>query len=95
MKDVESGTYRSDFYVAHLELPGQGDSVLLLTTSHILYFSSTRLKLHWELALRTLQGATIEDTGIRFMDKSGREYDRFVRVGKEESKRWFFGEIEK
>jgi vacuolar protein sorting-associated protein 13A/C len=41
-----------------------------------------------------LQSVTIEDTGIRFGDKAGREYDRFIPVPKN-SKMWFYKEIEK
>lgn len=35
-----------------------------------------------------------EDTGIRFSNKGGREFDHFVLVPKD-TKMWFFKEIEK
>jgi Intermembrane lipid transfer protein VPS13, C-terminal len=54
----------------------------------------SRLRLEWDVSFNQLQGVTIEDTGIRFSDKAGREYDRFVPVPKK-SKMWFYKEIEK
>lgn len=54
----------------------------------------TKLRVEWDMPFNRLQGVTVEDTGIRFSNKGGREYDHFVLVPKE-SKMWFFKEIEK
>ncbi|EIW57702.1 uncharacterized protein TRAVEDRAFT_48735 [Trametes versicolor FP-101664 SS1] len=61
MKDLESGRFRTETYVAHLNLPG-GDNVVLLTTTKVLSFWSNKLRLEWELPFTQVQGVTIEDT---------------------------------
>jgi len=93
LKDLDGGRFRNDAYVAHLELSGR-DHTVMLTTSRILSFWGSRLRLEWDVSFNRLQGVTIEDTGIRFSDKAGREYDRFIPVPKK-SKMWFYKEIEK
>jgi len=92
MKDLEEGRYRRECYVAHINLPG-GDNVVLLTAERILSFWSRRLRLEWELPFTHVRGVTIEDTGIRFAHKSGKEHDRFVFVPDKTSQTWFFGQV--
>ncbi|TFK57082.1 DUF1162-domain-containing protein [Heliocybe sulcata] len=92
MKDLEEGRYRRESYVAHINLPG-GDNVVLLTAERILSFWSRRLRLEWELPFTHVRGVTIEDTGIRFAHKSGREHDRFVLIPDKASQTWFFGQV--
>ena len=75
-----------------VDVPG-GDNVVLLTTSKVLSFWSNKLRLEWELPFTSVQGVTIEDTGIRFAHKSGREYDRFVIMPDKSAQTWFFGQI--
>ncbi|QRV76706.1 vacuolar protein sorting-associated protein 13 [Ceratobasidium sp. AG-Ba] len=94
MKDLDGGRFRNEFYVAHIDLPG-GDTVAMLTTSRIMCFSVNKLRLEWEMPFSSLQGVTIEDTGIRFTGRSGHEHDRFVPIPKSSPKKWFFHEIEK
>ncbi|KAG8963047.1 hypothetical protein FRC03_003482 [Tulasnella sp. 419] len=94
MKDLENGKYRSEYYVAHLSLP-EGDRVLMLTNSRVLEFFSTSLRLRWEMPFRHLERVMILDTGIRFADKAGKEYDRFVIIPDSKAKSWFFQELEK
>lgn len=109
MKDLENGAYRKEAYVAHiseffsppsmviilttgLDTPG-GDNVVLLTASKVLSFWSKRLKLEWELPFNQVQGVTVEDTGIKFAHKAGREHDKFVFIPDKASQSWFFGEV--
>jgi vacuolar protein sorting-associated protein 13A/C len=40
-----------------------------------------------------VQGVTVEDTGIRFTHKAGKDHDRFVFVPNKSSQSWFFGEV--
>lgn len=40
-----------------------------------------------------IQGVTIEDTGIRFAHKGGKEHDRFVYIPDKSSQSWFFGQV--
>jgi len=92
MKDLDNGAYRKELYVAHINLPG-GDNVVLLTSTKILSFWSNRLRLEWELPFTQVQGVTIEDTGIRFAHKAGKEHDKFVIIPDKASQSWFFGQV--
>jgi len=93
LKDLDGGRYRDELYAAHLEFSGR-DNAIMLTTGHVLSIWCTKLKVEWDIPFNQLQGVTVEDTGIRFSDKSGREHDHFVLIPRE-SKMWFFKEIEK
>ncbi|KAJ7181657.1 vacuolar protein sorting-associated protein 13 [Mycena crocata] len=92
LRDLDNGTYRQEAYVAHINAPG-GDNVVLLTSSRVLSFWSKRLKLDWELPFSQVQGVTVEDTGIRFAHKSGKEHDKFVFIQDKSSQSWFFGQV--
>lgn len=74
------------------DLPG-GDNVALLTATRILSFWSNKLRLEWELPFTQVQGVTIEDTGIRFAHKAGKEHDKFVVIPDKSSQSWFFGQV--
>ncbi|KAJ7634302.1 vacuolar protein sorting-associated protein 13 [Mycena polygramma] len=92
LRDLDNGTYRQESYVAHINAPG-GDNVVLLTSSRVLSFWSKKLKLDWELPFSQVQGVTVEDTGIRFAHKSGREHDKFVFIQDKSSQSWFFSQV--
>ncbi|KAF5390329.1 hypothetical protein D9757_002946 [Collybiopsis confluens] len=92
MRDLNNGTYRRELYVAHINAPGS-DNVVLLTMSRVLSFWSKKLRLDWELPLTQVQGITVEDTGIRFAHKSGRENDKFVFIPNKASQTWFFERV--
>jgi vacuolar protein sorting-associated protein 13A/C len=74
------------------DLPG-GDNIVLLTASRVLSFWSRKLALDWDLPFTHVQGVTIEDTGIRFAHKAGKEHDKFVYIPDKSSQTWFFGQI--
>ncbi|KAF7339474.1 hypothetical protein MSAN_02161700 [Mycena sanguinolenta] len=92
LRDLDSGTYRQEVYVAHINAPG-GDNVVLLTSSRVLSFWSKKLRLEWELPFSQVQGVTVEDTGIRFAHKSGRSDDKFVFIQDKASQSWFFSQV--
>ncbi|KAL4070939.1 vacuolar protein sorting-associated protein 13 [Scleroderma citrinum] len=92
MRDLDNGSYRKESYIAHIDLPG-GDNVVLLTTSRVLSFGSKKLRLDWDLSLANVQGVTVEDNGIRFSHKLGRDRDRFVLIPDKPALIWFFGQI--
>ncbi|KAH9937704.1 vacuolar protein sorting-associated protein 13 [Fomitopsis serialis] len=92
LKDLNNGAYRQEPYVAHMNLPGS-DNVVLLTTTRVLSFWSNKLRLDWELPFTFVQGVTIEDTGIRFAHKSGKDHDKFVFIPDKNSQSWFFGQV--
>lgn len=62
---------------------------------HILTFWSSKLRLDWDIPMSRLKGVSVEDNGILFLDKAGRESDQFVQIPQRDSKMWFFKEIEK
>ncbi|PFH54473.1 hypothetical protein AMATHDRAFT_72271 [Amanita thiersii Skay4041] len=92
MKDLNDGAYRRESYVAHINSPG-GDNVVLLTSMRVLSFWLQGLRLAWELPFTEVQGVTVEDTGIRFAHKSGKEHNKFVHISDKESQSWFFRHI--
>lgn len=92
MKDLDNGAYRKDAYVAHIDSPGS-DNVILLTSTRVLSFWSKKLRLDWDLPLAMVQGIAVEDTGIRFTHKSGKDHDKFVFIPDKTSQAWFFGQI--
>jgi vacuolar protein sorting-associated protein 13A/C len=108
MKDLNNGAYRQESYVAHISMYflmepptvishfldcSGGDNVVLLTASRILSFWSRTLRLDWELPFTQIQGVTVEDTGIRFGHKAGRENDKFAFIPDKSSQSWFFGQV--
>ena len=76
------------------DMPGN-DSVVLLTATRVLSFSSNRLRLAWDLPLSQLSGVQIEDTGVRFAHRDGQEYDQFVRCPDRDTQGWFFSAVAK
>ncbi|RPD62925.1 vacuolar protein sorting-associated protein 13 [Lentinus tigrinus ALCF2SS1-6] len=92
MKDLDNGAYREETYVAHLNLPG-GDNVVLLTTTKVISFWSNKLRLDWELPFTQVQGVTIEDTGIKFAHKAGKQHDKFIYIPDKSSQTWFFSQV--
>jgi vacuolar protein sorting-associated protein 13A/C len=66
---------------------------VLLTASRVLSFWSRKLRLDWELPFTQVQGVTVEDTGIRFAHKAGKENDKFAFIPEKTSQSWFFGQV--
>lgn len=75
-----------------IDSPG-GDNVILLTGTRVLSFWSKRLRLDWELPFSQVQGVTVEDTGIRFAHKMGKEQDKFAFIPDKVSQSWFFNQV--
>ncbi|KAJ7597035.1 vacuolar protein sorting-associated protein 13 [Mycena floridula] len=92
MRDLNNGAYRRESYVAHINTPGS-DNVVLLTSGMIISFWSKKLKLEWELLFTQVQGVTVEDTGIRFAHKAGKEHDKFIFIPDKASQSWFFDRV--
>lgn len=68
-------------------------TVVLLTASRVLSFWSRKLQLDWDLPFTQVQGVTVEDTGIRFAHKAGKENDKFAFIPDKSSQSWFFGQV--
>jgi vacuolar protein sorting-associated protein 13A/C len=67
--------------------------VVLLTAARVVSFWSRKLTVEWDLPFTHVKGVTIEDTGIRFAHKGGKEYDKFIYILDKSSQSWFFGQI--
>jgi vacuolar protein sorting-associated protein 13A/C len=59
----------------------------------VLSIWSKRLRLEWDLPFASVQGVTIEDTGIRFAHKAGKEQDKFLPVPDKNTQQWFFNQV--
>ncbi|KAL0951191.1 hypothetical protein HGRIS_007919 [Hohenbuehelia grisea] len=92
MRDLDNGAYRKEFYVAHINIHGS-DKVVLLTMSRVLSFWSNRLKLDWDLRFTQVTRVTVEDTGIRFAHKAGKEHEKFIHIPDKSSSNAFYKEI--
>ncbi|KAI0308206.1 hypothetical protein B0F90DRAFT_1833497 [Multifurca ochricompacta] len=92
LKDLDNGTYRQEFYVAHINLPS-GDSVTLVTADRVLMFGTKKLRLNWDLPLAQVQRVINEDDGIRFAHKMGKDHDRFLPMEDRKSQAWFYEQI--
>jgi vacuolar protein sorting-associated protein 13A/C len=108
MKDLNEGAYRREHYVAHIrelcllklslhsisdQLSVLSNHIVLLTTMRVLSFRPKRLQLIWELPFTEVQNVTVENAGIRFTHKSGKERDKYIHVPDKESQSWLFGEV--
>jgi len=82
----------SHFLSPHQDIGGE-DNIILLTAIRVVSFWSRKLTVEWELPFTHVQGVTIEDTGIRFAHKAGKEHDKFVYIPDKSSQNWFFGQI--
>jgi len=94
LRDLGGGRYRDDVYVAHLNLPS-GDCALMLTNNRAVCFWTISLDLDWDIPFTRLAGVSIEDDGIRFVQKSTDQQEIFVPIPDRSSKAWFFKEVEK
>jgi len=72
--------------------PG-ADNVILLTSTRVLSFWSRKLRLEWDLPFSLIQGVTVEDTGIRFASKQGKEHDKFAFIPEKTAQSWFFNQV--
>lgn len=83
---------RNNILCNSTDTPG-ADSILLLTASRVLSFWSKKLQLEWELPFTQIQGVTVQDTGIRFTHKAGKENDKFAFIPDKASQSWFFSQV--
>ena len=75
-----------------IDIPGS-DNVVILTKAKIISMFTRKSVLEWEMHFSRLSGVQIEDTGVRFADKAGREHDRFVRCPDKSTQAWFFSAV--
>ena len=92
---MRGGIHYFTLYSYHLSCSDStgDDTVVLLTASRVLSFWSKRLQLDWDLPFTQVQGVTVEDTGIRFAHKAGKDNDKFAFIPDKGSQSWFFGQV--
>lgn len=66
---------------------------MLLTKSRVLAMYPKKSSVIWELPFSRISGVQIEDTGVRFAEKAGREHDRFVACSDRDTQGWFFNSV--
>lgn len=67
--------------------------MVLLTATRILSFWSKRLRLEWDLPLTLIKEVTVENNGIRFSHKAGKQSDKFVYIPDKGSQTWFYNQV--
>jgi len=72
VKDVNSGQFFGDSYVAHLDIPGD-DMVAILTNNRVMTVPLTRMKATWQTQFEELQSLSLEPTGIMMVLRGGKE----------------------
>lgn len=95
LKNLESGKYFSETYVAHLDMPSdQGSLVTLLTTSRIALVRVLKLKIEWDVQLSDLQTISLEPNGITLKLRDGHR-GPFLQIPDQSARLWFFRHIER
>lgn len=80
------------FAYIKIDLPG-GDGVTLLTADRVLTFGTKKLRLSWDLPLTQVMRVIKEDHGIRFVHKTGKDFDKLILLDDKKSQAWFYEQI--
>ncbi|CAI2166885.1 9593_t:CDS:10 [Funneliformis geosporum] len=92
LKGLEDGKYFKSEYIAHLELRGD-DQVVMLTRSRIMLVKNRKLKVEWEVPFPDLQTIALQPNGI-LLNLKGNTPGPFIPIPDIESKEWFEKKIE-
>lgn len=91
LKQLDSGKYFNEMYLAHLELPRE-DVVVMLTYSRIMLVKSKRLTSEWDVPLKDVQTISKERTGLSLTLRGGTN-GPFVPVAEESSRNFLYRKI--
>ncbi|KAG0226679.1 hypothetical protein BGW42_003469 [Actinomortierella wolfii] len=91
LKQVNSGRFFYDDYIAHLVLRGD-NMVAMLTSRRIMVFRTENLKVEWELEFGDTAAITPYPKGISVLSRSGQE--SFIPIFQASELQWFSGKIE-
>ncbi|KAJ9479242.1 Vacuolar protein sorting-associated protein 13 [Pseudozyma hubeiensis] len=95
LKNVDNGRLMKDSYVAHVDVGSQeGDAVIMLTVSRILYIRTMRLKVMWEVPLSDLSSISLESEGIALVLRGGVN-GPFLALGDVGTRNWLFKQVSK
>jgi vacuolar protein sorting-associated protein 13A/C len=91
LKQLDSGKYFDEDYIAHLELPRE-DVVVILTYNRIMLVKSKKLASEWEVPLKDIQTISKERTGMSLTLKGGIN-GPFIPVHEETSRNFIYQKI--
>lgn len=91
LKQLDSGKYFNEDYIAHLELPGE-DVVVMLTYSRILLIKAKKLTSEWDVPLKDIQTISKERTGLSLTLRGGTN-GPFIPVSAESSRNFMYQKI--
>ena len=91
LKQLDSGKYFNEQYIAHLELPRE-DVVVMLTYSRIMLIKSKKLMSEWDVPLKDIQTISKERTGLSLTLRGGTN-GPFIPVAEESSRNFLYRKI--
>jgi vacuolar protein sorting-associated protein 13A/C len=91
LKQLDSGKYFNEQYIAHLELPRE-DVVVMLTYSRIMLIKSKKLTSEWDVPLKDIQTISKERTGLSLTLRGGTN-GPFIPVAEESSRNFLYRKI--
>lgn len=91
LKQLDSGKYFNEQYIAHLELPRE-DVVVMLTYSRIMLIKSKKLASEWDVPLKDIQTISKERTGLSLTLRGGTN-GPFIPVAEESSRNFLYRKI--
>ncbi|KAF8938290.1 hypothetical protein BGZ58_001218 [Dissophora ornata] len=92
LKQVDSGRYFYDDYIAHLVLKGD-DMVAMLTSRRIMVFRAESLKIEWELEFSDIQSIAPFPRGISITSRRDHQ-ENFIPIFEQTALQWFSTKIE-
>ncbi|ORZ00047.1 hypothetical protein BCR41DRAFT_313859 [Lobosporangium transversale] len=92
LKQVDSGRYFYDDYIAHLVLKGD-NMIAMLTSKRIMVFRAESLKVEWELEFSEIQSIAPFPRGIAITSRRGGQ-ENFIPIFEQTALQWFSGKIE-
>ncbi|KAG0003109.1 hypothetical protein BGZ80_007728 [Entomortierella chlamydospora] len=92
LKQVDSGKYFYDDYIAHLILKGD-NMAAMLTSRRIMVFRAESLKVEWELEFADIHSIAPYPRGISIVSRRDRQ-ENFIPIFDQSSLQWFSGKIE-
>lgn len=95
LKNVETGKYFTETYVAHLDIPSSDDSLsVMLTTTRILLIKVLKLKIGWDVPFSDLKTISLEGSGITLVLRGGIP-GPYLPIPEQSARLWLFRNIER
>ncbi|KAG0313845.1 hypothetical protein BGZ97_009846 [Linnemannia gamsii] len=92
LKQIDSGRYFYDDYIAHLVLKGD-NMVAMLTSKRIMVFRAESLKVEWQLEFSEIMAIAPFPRGISITSRRDRQ-ENFIPIFEQSSLQWFSSKIE-